>query len=549
MLRTRFSCISFSFCLLVCSCDDSKDMDNGPTTSESDPSADGESDNDSAEDQPAGKGGAGGRAGMEAESDGKAGSGGADNEAGHAGDGSDAGGGTGGGGSGGRGSRGGTGGSSGSSGSTGSEVAAGAGGRAGSGGSSGAGAAAAGASGSNASDCGNAGQACCPGEACHDGLDCRAGSMCSCAKDLFGHYVLRNDSQLIYQSDPPATQQTVVLDATTGTPLANVTAAAEGPAHACALLGADKSVWCWRSIASGNAVGQLGNGTMDATGPLFRASRVLTATNQPLEGVVRLADTSASTGGSNMCAVTEAGKIYCWGTLSFLFNDGTAKLNSPYAIAITKDGVTELTGVLEVSMDNTYACALIPSGAEKTVWCWGTNAFGNLGTGDTTFQQYPRQVLGLSDPKQVLAFGYAGNTYYNNGTTCVLEADKVRCWGSNNVGQIGNGMTSASVLVPTSVNVMGTNTPLDKIVRLTAGSRVPNGGYQDVCALTSEHKVFCWGSPFENYPTVYPTTNIQVVGGLSENATRFLTLDGQYHFVTNNNATMVTRTITCAPTP
>ena len=77
------------------------------------------------------------------------------------------------------------------------------------------------------------------------------------------------------------------------------------------------------------------------------------------------------------------------------------------------------------------ACVLI-SGAPNTVWCWGYNAIGELGQGDTTTRQYPTQVLGLTNPTSVV---YAANGA--EATGCVLDGTNVRCWGYNLYGATG----------------------------------------------------------------------------------------------------------------
>jgi hypothetical protein len=392
--------------------------------------------------------------------------------------------------------------------------------------------------------CGDVGQACCDANSCKDDLTCLNDTSCGCAKTLFGRYLLRTDSQLLLQSDPPATTQTAILDANTAKPLASVQEAVEGPSHGCALL-SDKTVWCWRALDAGNSVGQLGGGSMEATGPLYRATKVLTAANSPLTNVSSLATTTAGTGGDNTCAVTAEGKIYCWGNVQFLLNNGT-KLNVPYATPLTSDGATPFAGVVQASIDNTFGCALV-QGTPNEVWCWGSNQLQNLATGDKVFHQYPVKILGLTAPTQVLAFGYYGNGSFNNGSVCVLDDGNVRCWGSNNVGQIGNESTDAIIAAPTLVKLMGGGAAISDIERLTAGARTPNSGYQDVCALKKDHSALCWGSPFAKYPAAYPLSNIEAFGSLDGSAVRLLTRDGVYHYRPNTGLSPATRAPNCKP--
>ena len=100
-------------------------------------------------------------------------------------------------------------------------------------------------------------------------------------KSLVGRYLLRTDGRLLHQADDGT--QTPVLDDNTGLPLADVTGAQEADHHGCAVLGTAQTAWCWRTDADGNNHGQLGNGTMDMSGPVFRATQVMTAVDQPLD--------------------------------------------------------------------------------------------------------------------------------------------------------------------------------------------------------------------------------------------------------------------------
>lgn len=399
----------------------------------------------------------------------------------------------------------------------------GASGGAGSGGGSGGGAGAGGASGGSAGGagglaCGTLGASCCAadgGETCNDNtLVCLADTSCSCAKTLFGRYILRADGALLYETDPSSTAQTPVLNANTGALLGNIVDVLEGYIFGCAAL-SDGSVWCWRTAANGNQVGQLGNGTTDTSGPLFRATSVLTAANQTLTGVTALADVDTYNAGA-ACAITTGGALSCWGNTSYLLNGGTT-LSSTYATPVTGDGINPFTGVLQVGIDGNYSCAVTTGSSSNEVWCWGVNSNANLGTGDTTNRRYPTKVVGLTNPTKVVPFG-------DPGTTCVIDGANVRCWGYNGQGNVGVGTTNTPVLAPSIVTLMGGTIPLSGAVDLVGGAP-----YNFICALSTNRTVQCWGESFQAYPTTNGVQNVVALGNMDGNTVRLLTSDGVYH--------------------
>ena len=400
--------------------------------------------------------------------------------------------------------------------------------------------------------CGDAGQACCAGNTCGNNLLCLNGATCSCAQALIGRYVLRTDGALLYESDPNSIAQTPVLDGTTGLPLTGVTGVEEGAFHGCAVLGSSKTAWCWRTGTSGNAFGQLGNGTTDTLTTSFQATPVLTAANTPLANVVGISSLEVPFGFSNhtlaggACAVTAEGKIYCWGDVTYLVNGGTV-LTSSYAIPITTDGATPLTGALQVSINSNagYACAIVQGTSSNEVWCWGRNRYGYLGLGDETTRPYPTKVLGITTATKLVATGPAANAGgWDQSVTCALDGANVRCWGDNGYGETGTGATSvAPLLSPALVTLMGGTTPLGNVVDLHGGVAVD---FPNVCALTSTNSLYCWGYSFTAYPTQIATANVAELGGTGTYV-RYLTSDGLYHFATANNHAGTTRVPNCGP--
>ncbi len=393
-------------------------------------------------------------------------------------------------------------------------------------------------SGGGAADAGAGGTAGADGGAATGGT---GGAATGCAKSLFGHYLVRSDGAMLYEEDPPATGQDVIRDAATGLPLADVRDVEEATGHGCAFLGATSSAWCWRTFTTGNQFGQLGNGTPDTSGPLYLATQVLRSAGQPLADVIGIAEDEAPGVRANVsvssCALTTGGKVFCWGDISSLVNGGTT-LASAYAVPITTDGLTPFSGVLQLSLHNSWACALVQGASAKEVWCWGSNGFANLGVGDQTARRYPTKVVGIANPTKLVANG-------TDGTTCVMDGMNVRCWGQNTEGEVGIGTPSSVVLSPNLVTLLGGTTALGGVVDLHAGNN-STGFAANFCALTSSSTIVCWGSGFLAYPTDYGATDVTLLGGTG-NMIRYLTGDGLYHMGIPTNHVGTTRTPNCGP--
>jgi alpha-tubulin suppressor-like RCC1 family protein len=122
---------------------------------------------------------------------------------------------------------------------------------------------------------------------------------------------------------------------------------------------------------------------------------------------------------------------------------------------------------LAVGTDHT--CAQRASGQ---VLCWGANHSGQLGDGSAeNIRTMPVAVADLTDAVEVAA---------GNHHTCARRATgRVLCWGSNAVGQLGDGTTMDRAR---PVPVVG----LTDAVEVSAGIR-------HACARRAGGQVLCWG--------------------------------------------------------
>jgi hypothetical protein len=145
-------------------------------------------------------------------------------------------------------------------------------------------------------------------------------------------------------------------------------------------------------------------------------------------------------------------------------------LSAIAALALVMPGAASAAGphATAVSTSGGHACALL---SDATVKCWGANQMGQLGDGTHTRRLTAVAVPGLAGATSVSAGG---------GMTCAVLADgSVRCWGANDLGQLGDGtMTDRSA----PVAVQG----LTGAVAVSAGSL-------SSCAVLADHTVACWG--------------------------------------------------------
>jgi alpha-tubulin suppressor-like RCC1 family protein len=129
-----------------------------------------------------------------------------------------------------------------------------------------------------------------------------------------------------------------------------------------------------------------------------------------------------------------------------------------------------------------HTCMLLTDGSP---WCWGQNLEGALGPQQPlkTSASTPIPVIDAAGILVELARIETGAF-----ATCALRADKtVACWGSNQFGELGAGLPTGPgmrslepVLVQTSAGV------LDEISKLSVG-------YVFACASRLDASVYCWG--------------------------------------------------------
>jgi alpha-tubulin suppressor-like RCC1 family protein len=190
-----------------------------------------------------------------------------------------------------------------------------------------------------------------------------------------------------------------------------------GETHACAVLNTGR-ITCWGA----NDHGQLGTGN---TTPLASPSAPISLPGGATAKAV-------SAGGSFTCAVLTTGQVSCWGLgENGILGRGTpGDSNLPSAALAFPGGATATA----ITTGDSHSCALLSTGQ---ISCWGLNLDGRLGTGDTTTATVPSAPIALPDGATATS---VSATWFH--TCAVLSSGKVSCWGYNAFGQLGTGNTT-----------------------------------------------------------------------------------------------------------
>jgi alpha-tubulin suppressor-like RCC1 family protein len=218
-------------------------------------------------------------------------------------------------------------------------------------------------------------------------------------------------------------------------------------------------------------------------------------------GQCRLDAVQVSIGSSHACILLADKTVSCWGK-----NDRSQLGTASSSASATPVQVKFLENVQFIAVGDGVTLALRGDG---TVVFWGTRytAFNaSIGQYTTVASQYPTLLEGLSAVKQIAAGARS------NG--CAALADgSVRCWGLNEMGQLGNGTYDFSV------------SPV--VVSGVSGATGMGFGYAFACAQTSS-AMKCWGNNFGGQLGSYAdsvSNTPQTIAGLSGTVSKLRTGD------------------------
>ncbi len=256
-----------------------------------------------------------------------------------------------------------------------------------------------------------------------------------------------------------------------------------GPYNSC--VGThDDSIHCWGSNDSLQLTEPVG--IFNSAEPVFM--------NDAVSGLVVK---SMAIGQSHMCFLGSFGEVYCWGS-----NDlGQVGVGAEHASEVVCSGGShciqmpqqvDLGGeVLELSSWRLHTCALINGGSIR---CWGENNHGQLG--------YTGSVIGYEPGPEVPIDNLVWKrVFVGRDHSCALDADDAMyCWGSNARGQLGVGNESlmesvdpVAVLLPSNVQ--------DAALNDRSSCAILRGEGQLYCWGDNGRSLVDYGTPFFTEPT------------------------------------------------
>ena len=179
--------------------------------------------------------------------------------------------------------------------------------------------------------------------------------------------------------------------------------------------------------------GQLGDGSFR------RAPTPVAVVGLPTVGVKALTSSWMGSG-----ALMSDGSYYDWGyNASGQLGNGTTT-NSAVPVHVTLPASVAQASMGGSTAANGQTIVLLTNGQ---VWTWGNGAFGQMGNGSTVSSPSPLQLMPPGSARWVFvnSGGYA--------SYAVDAAGTLWSWGRNDVGQLGTGRTPSTTATPLDVGV------------------------------------------------------------------------------------------------
>jgi alpha-tubulin suppressor-like RCC1 family protein len=197
-----------------------------------------------------------------------------------------------------------------------------------------------------------------------------------------------------------------------------------GNLHSCGI--ANGQTYCWGAIADG----YLGNGV---TTSLYSPAKIGGDHFTALAG-----------DGFDMCGLRDDGALMCWGPAGGIGFGNTDPVWAP-----TRLGTETWTAVAggHTRFGPTSLCAI----RGGTPYCWGDNSTGELGIGNTISPQLTPVAMHVPPGSQWTEIAIS------SAHTCAIQSGgTLWCWGANDAGQLGTGATTGNLVTEPTAPLPGT---------------------------------------------------------------------------------------------
>ena len=190
------------------------------------------------------------------------------------------------------------------------------------------------------------------------------------------------------------------------------------------------------------------------------------------------ANDKAATGAHHSCAILDNGDLKCWGSDQYgQLGDGGSNTNTNAPSSTAIDLGTGRTAVA-VSAGQSHTCAILDNGDVK---CWGSDSLGQLGDGGTNTDIYAPSSTAIDLGTGRTAVAVSAGHYH---TCVILDNGDLKCWGWDNDGQLGDGGSNT-----------GTNAPSSTAIDLGTGRTAVavSAGEEHTCVILDNGDMKCWG--------------------------------------------------------
>ena len=244
--------------------------------------------------------------------------------------------------------------------------------------------------------------------------------------------------------------------------LTNAVDLAAGQFASCAVL-SNGDIACWGENGSGDVA-------PPQTNVIFPTPTILDA------GGAKFAHVSV--GILNACALSSDGHVWCWGFdadgENGHYTDGGPQ-DEAVAQAVGLDSAVDMAAGYEAS------CAVKIDGS---VWCWGANIDGQLGSADggPSYAYAPAAVSMPAGKKFTRVVGHV------EGFCALADDGTVWCWGNTSLGVAGSGTLDAGTIFPAQLDEPTQVQGLSDVVQIAS-----TGASAHTCALIRNGAVKCWG--------------------------------------------------------